>query len=533
MNMKTLLVVIILAGVMLFVVGAITQSNRGKRPVANDSSGLYFKDRFGVYVYIPRNCGFLGCIGPDIRLVKYRKIQHADPDSFQILLPSKGVASSSRTILARDRKHVFYGGEYVPTGDVSTLEVLGEYGKDKNNLYFGGLVIRGIDTGTVKVLGREFIADRNGLYQAVSSPPKQVALVDLPTFKILPRGMSLNGRDYVAEDKNFYYRSDGGTYRADSKPGTKDFKGLGCGYYYFGGKVFYSVYQLKEADAATFRVLTTHETPSPEVDSCHNFYALDKDRRYHFELEVRPDDTYRNRQIDLLLAGPEDKKRMSEIKYTYVCVPEYSPGVNFGYSGVRKESNIPGTIKMQHFFDAHVLESQIINSDGQWQPLPTITQSGLMSGCDSIGVQRFWEGEKKPWFDRRDPTSISLVLNQTGQNPVFVVADSGYSIKLAFSKTSLTQMLRSQLGNSRVTAFDDNVAGWGSGWILEDKFFLSREQVPEVWMPLRIKNVPTTHTEGRDYVTVGFKYRDGQFECVDTNQCSAWNIPQKFKAEFD
>lgn len=518
---------------MLAVVGAITQSSRGKRPVANDSSGLYFKDRFGVYVFIPRDCGFLGCIGPDVRLVKYRRIARADPHSFQILIPLKGDASSTATILARDRKHVFYGGEYIPTGDVSTLEVLGAYGKDKNNLYLGGLVIRGTDTGTVKVLGHGFIADRNGLYQAVSSPPRPVALVDSPTFKVPPRGMSLNGRDYVAEDKNFYYWSDGGTYRVDNKPGTKDFKKIGCGYYHFEGKVFYSVYQLKDADAATFRVLATDETPGVDVDSCHNFYAIDKDRRYHFEHEVRPDDTYRNHQIDLLLAGTQDKKRMSKIQYTYICVPQHSPGVNFGYSQVTKESDRPGTIKMVHFFDAHVLESQIIDSDGRWQPLPTVTQAGLMSGCNSIAVQGFWEIDKKPWFDRRDPTSISLVLNHIGQNPIFIVTDSRYAIKLAFSKTSLTKLLRSQLGDSRLTPFDDNVAGWGSGWILEDKFFIGREQAPEVWVPLRIKNVRTSHTEGRDYVTVGFKYRDGRFEYVDTNLCAAWNIPQNFKAEFN
>ena len=291
------------------------------------------------------------------------------------------------------------------------------------------------------------------------------------------------------------------------------------------------MYQLKGADAATFRVLGTHEANSLDVKSCQNSYAIDKDRRYEFELEVRPGDTYRNRQIDLLLAAPEDKKRMSEIN-TYICVPESRPGVNFGFSQVTKESTIPGTIKMLHFFDANILESQLINSDGQPQPLPTITEVGLLSGCNSIGVHRFWEGEKKPWFDRRDPTSISLVLNQFGQNPVFVVADSRYSIKLAFSKTYLTQLLRSQLSNSRVTAFDDNDV-WGSGWILENKFFISREHVPEVWVPLRIKNVPTKYKEGQDYVTVGFKYSDGQFECVDTNQCSAWDIPQTFKADLN
>jgi hypothetical protein len=68
---------------------------------------------------------------------------------------------------------------------------------------------------------------------------------------------------------------------------------------------------------------------------------------------------------------------------------------------------------------------------------------------------------------------------------------------------------------------------------LQNKFFLNKEHVPEVWVPLRIKNVPTRYREGQDYVTVGFKYSDGQFECVDTTQCSTWGIPQRFKADFN
>lgn len=34
-------------------------------------------------------------------------------------------------------------------------------------------------------------------------------------------------------------------------------------------------------------------------------------------------------------------------------------------------------------------------------------------------------------------------------------------------------------------------------------------------------------------VTVGFKYGDAQFECVDTTLCSTWGIPQRFKADFN
>jgi len=169
----------------------------------------------------------------------------------------------------------------------------------------------------------------------------------------------------VAEDRNFYYYSNGGSYRVDSKPGVEDFKKLGCGYYHFKGRIFHSVYQIEGADAATFRVLgASSADPVGEVESCEGFYAVDKEHRYQFELRVRPDDAYRNRQIDLLLAAPEDRKRMSGLNYTYVCVP-------------------------------------------------------------------------------------------------------------------------------------------------------------------------TRYREGEDYVTVGFKYIDGQFECVDTTRCSTWGVPQRFKADFN
>jgi hypothetical protein len=504
-----------------------------KQRVANDSSGLYFKDRDGVYIFNPRDCGFLGCIGPDTRPEpeKYRKIPEADVDSFQILIDPKGEFASSGQILARDRSHIFYGGEYVPTGDLNTLQVLEGYAKDRTNLYYRGLVITSLDTGSVRLIGADFIADRDGLYLANSNQPRKAALLDYQTFKFLPRPLNLKSRNYVAEDKNFYYYSDGGSYRVDSKPNANDFKKLGCGYYYFGGRIFHSVYELAGADAATFRVLDKHQNPDQDIETCQDFYAVDRNHRYQFDYQVRPDDTYRNHEIEMLLATPEDKKRLSGIKYTYICVPEKQPGVNFGFGQVRSESANPGTIKMLHFFDADILEAQLINADGQWQPLPSITQRGLLDGCNSVGVHEFLEVNKKPWYGRRDPASVSLVVNQFGEEPVFVVADSSYSIKLAFSKTSLIQLLRDKLGSSSVTPFD-NDAPWGSGWILENKFFMNVEHLPEVWIPLRIKNGPDRYSEGREFVTVGFKYDGGQFQCVDSSQCSNLNIPQKFQAKF-
>jgi len=41
------------------------------------------------------------------------------------------------------------------------------------------------------------------------------------------------------------------------------------------------------------------------------------------------------------------------------------------------------------------------------------------------------------------------------------------------------------------------------------------------------------HKEGWDFVTVGFSYRDGQFQCVDTAQCVALGVPQEFKVDLN
>lgn len=534
MRLSTLLVVICVASLTVVAFVVYGQAARGaKRRVPNDATGLYFRDRFGVYVYIPRDCGFLGCIGPDLRLLKYERIPRADPKTFEILTSPAGPEVNSGEVLARDRRHVFYGGRYVPTGDVRTLRVLDGYAKDKNNLYLHGMVIAGLDTDTARVLGRRFIADRDGLYVGNASPPRRFALADRTTFKMLPPTRAADGKYYVAEDKNFYYYDDGGSYLVESKPDTEDFKKLGCGYYYFKGRIFHTVYLVEGADAATFRVLGARAEPGGDVERCENYYAVDKEHRYQFELRVRPDDRQRNRQIDLLLAAPEDRKRMSEINYTYVCAPEYRPGINFGYSHARGDGSAPGTVTLLHLFEAGILEAQLTDADGRRQRLPPTAQRTLTSGCDCVRVERFEGAERKPWFGRRDPASVSLVVNRFGKDPVFVVADRRYSVRLAFSKTSLIRLLGERLAGSRLRPFDVNAAGWGADWILDNRFFLNREQVPEVWVPLRVKDVPTRYQEGHDFVTVGFKYSDGHFECVDPTQCATWGIPQRFEANFE
>jgi hypothetical protein len=301
---STLLLIIT---VIILVIGGAAYWNGIKEPVPNDSSVLYFRDWAGVYLYVPRDCGFLMCIGPDLRLTRYRRIPNADPKTFRILLDPDYEYSNTGEILARDEKHVFYGGKYEPTGDVNTLVVHGNYAKDKNNLYFRGQVIRGLDTPTAQLSGDDFISDKNGLYVGVSSPLNRAALADRPTFKFLSKSRTVDGRRYFAEDKNFYYyEANGGEYEVESKPGVKDFKDLGCRYYYFDGKIFYMIYEIEGADPATFRVLLKPQDSDQQIDRCTH-YSLDKNRRYNFGTPVLPDDTYRNKDIDSLLSSPSTR----------------------------------------------------------------------------------------------------------------------------------------------------------------------------------------------------------------------------------
>ncbi|HEX8889535.1 MAG TPA: DKNYY domain-containing protein [Pyrinomonadaceae bacterium] len=534
---KILLLILILSTVILVLVKGHTQ-NQGSdmEPVPNDSSHLYFRNSEGVYIFQPRDCGFLGCNGPDTRTFneKYRQIPEADSATFQILINPRDPASDTGMILARDKAHVFYEGRYVPTGDVNTLQIVGMNAKDKENVYFHGIVINGLNTESVQFLGLDFIADRNGLYLGNSSQPRKAALVDRNTFKLLPRPLRLNKRDYVlAEDQNFYYWSNGGSYRADTKPNLTGFKKLGCGYYNFNGRIYYSLYEIAGADSETFRVLGKRSNPDQDVELCESAYAIDQNHRYEFEQQVRADDEYRNHQIDLLMANTtDDRKSLSKIKQPYICIPEYRPGTNFGFSQTWDNRTPPGTIKFLQYVDAGILEAEMLDGDGRWQPLPTLNERVSLNGCNSVGVARFEAVNVKPWFRRRDPKSISLVVNQFGEDHIYIVSDASYSIKLRFSKSSLIKMLRSALAGSRVTPFEDNVAGWGSGWILENKFFLDNEQVPEVWIPLKVKGARTGYEEGEN-ITVGFKYSGGQFECIDKAQCSAWQIPQTFKAALN
>ena len=492
-------------------------------PVENDKSGLYFKNRLGVYVLYPRDCGFLGCIGPDLRPFKHGPMRFADPATFQILFQG----DDSYTILARDREHVFWGGEYVPTGDVSTLRLFDGYATDKNNLYFNG-AISGVDTAQLRHVGGPFFSDTGGLFLARSSPPTRMEFADPDTFGFYASPVRSNGRYYEAEDKNFRYYRDP-DYRVDAKPGVEGFEKLGCGYYRFQGQIFYGLQRLGATDAATFRVLGAHDGASGrDVERCDlPYYAVDKNRRYQFDDEVRPEDERRNHEIEMLLAPPGDRKALSKNRTVYNCKPGRT-AANSDYGAVYDKSVKPGSVRFESYADAGLTESSIVDAAGHWQPLPAVWKAGASLGCESLRVERFAGADPKPWFSRRDPSFVSLVASI--DDPIFIVADSNYTVRLAFTNTVLTKVLREGLRGARVEPLPDDANGWGSGWILEGRFFIGRDGQPEVWIPLRDKDAQAGKRDS--YVTIGLRHGAGRFECIDESACAAWGIPQAFDADF-
>jgi hypothetical protein len=276
-------------------------------PIANDKSLLYYKNWTGVYIYHPRDCGFIGCIGPDLGLdfLRYARIGGAKPDSFHIVYPG----TDSGDILAADETNVFYGGKRVADGDVKTLEVVTRgavtYGKDSNNLYLRGTVTKNKEEWEGIFLINYFLLNSRGLFACNNTQkPSKLELPDVSTFQVTKSWKSIGEEHSDAEDKYFFYILNGGGYLVEPKPEVKDFAKLGCGYYKFENRIYYSLFLLPEADPESFRVLKSSRDNPFNVERCDQYYAIDKNHRWGFQHPVRSQDEYRNGQIDDLLKLP-------------------------------------------------------------------------------------------------------------------------------------------------------------------------------------------------------------------------------------
>lgn len=489
-----------------------------KRPVENDPSGLYYQNRFGVYIGIPCSSGFisledLGLDRPSVKKTRgfseYKQVIDADPQTFQIL---KG-SSSSRSILGKDKNFVFYGGEVVPGGDVNSLQVFDTFARDRKYIYFGGYSITRLDVETFQHLVQTLVSDKNGLYAVYSAVPRKIDLIDRETFKGFSEIRFDNNRNYIGEDKNFnYYFAAKHEYLAEPKPGLENYKELGCGYFFFHDRIFHTVFQLTDADPATFRVL--------DSPNCRHLYAVDKNHRWHLTSRLSPNDINRNRRIDVLLAPPEERKKRSRVFLLGACItvpPDYK------YEKAGNDANLPaGAIRMTQYLEADLVRSELLNSAGVWQVLPEFKQVEMLSSpCLSISVYKFRDYDKKHWFVRRDPSSFTLIIGSDDQ--IFVIADRNHSVKLAFTYRLIDEILEDKLKNTLIaypSRFDMHPRS-----IFEDKLFLNKNGLPEIWIPLEVKDILKEEHEDVEFIHAGFVYRDQSWNCLDEQQCSRFGIP--------
>ena len=94
---------------------------------------------------------------------KYRKIENADLDSFEVL--------GEMHIYAKDNKNVYLFGEIIKKADPRTFEIISEiafatYSKDKEKVYISGMEIKGADSKTFEKLEKStfYSKDKNNLY---------------------------------------------------------------------------------------------------------------------------------------------------------------------------------------------------------------------------------------------------------------------------------------------------------------------------------------------------------------------------------
>ena len=187
----------------------------------------------------------------------------------------------------------FNGGKRVADGDVKTLEVVIRgvitYGKDSNNLYLRGTITKNKEDWEGIFLNNYFLLNNRSLFAYNNTQkPTKLELPDPSTFQVFDVEKRIEQKYFAAEDKNFFYINNGGSYLVEPKPEVKDFTKLGCGYYKFENRIYYSLFLLPDADPETFRLLKSPRDNSLNPDHCDQYYAIDKYRRWEFQIPVRP-----------------------------------------------------------------------------------------------------------------------------------------------------------------------------------------------------------------------------------------------------
>jgi len=181
-------------------------------PISSGRGHYYFTNYVFVYERQPRQCGFMGCVGPDIfPFARDTEVVGADPISFRFVgsfSPRAGQESTLNDIY-RDKNHVIYQGRVVWKSEANDLRLFDGYAKDKSHIYLEGIVLEKLDPATFELLGCGFHRDRNGIYNSYMSFENVIATIDRDTFEVINPMECHFEEPYNAKDKNHRYKSDG------------------------------------------------------------------------------------------------------------------------------------------------------------------------------------------------------------------------------------------------------------------------------------------------------------------------------------
>lgn len=166
-----------------------------------------------------------------IRRNRIVKVAQADPATYRLI----------GSDFARDKAHVFYGGQLVPVKDAASFEVL-EYGftKDRIRAYHKLVEISGSDGATFVALNLHYAKDKSRVYFARLTETGVIKNADVESFKVLDDG-------YATDRLQAYH---GGA--VISRDNAASLEYLSMGYAKTARQVFYQGKLVPDADAPSF-----------------------------------------------------------------------------------------------------------------------------------------------------------------------------------------------------------------------------------------------------------------------------------------
>lgn len=206
---------LVLVGVFVAVLSTVASTGRFGREILNQPYWKILANFTGVYIHIPRDCGVLGCIGPDLRLLPWWRVTGADPSTFEYVgrTTEEGTLGNTSHYLFRDVHTVYiglsnYGTFRVEGSDPASLELHNGYAVDGRYVYMDGTVFRNLDPATFEKLGCHLWRDLAAVYCGFTGLYEPIPGVDAATFEVISKGRCTEDSPLRARDKNGEYTLD-------------------------------------------------------------------------------------------------------------------------------------------------------------------------------------------------------------------------------------------------------------------------------------------------------------------------------------